>query len=68
RDNCRLGHARSHSAKLELINLDEWDENETYDQDAPTCLHYSIKWIVTLNDKLIFKHAESDLMLAPKSY
>jgi hypothetical protein len=49
-DTRSMGYARPHVGKLELLNLDEWDENETYDEDPPTCLRYSIEWKVTLNN------------------
>jgi hypothetical protein len=43
RDTSSADHVRPHSGKLELLDLDEWNENETYDEEPPTCLHYSIK-------------------------
>lgn len=39
--------------KLRFLRLDEWDQHNTYDEDAPTCLHYSIKWKVSVNKKVI---------------
>jgi hypothetical protein len=68
RDTGNVVQARPHLAKLELLNLEEWDESETYDDDPPTCLHYSIEWKVTLNNKLISKDTEPDLVLAPRFY
>jgi hypothetical protein len=32
-------HVRPHSGKLELLDLDEWNENEPYDEEPATCLH-----------------------------
>jgi hypothetical protein len=68
RDTGSTDHIRPHSGKLELLDLDEWNENETYDEEPPTCLHYSIEWKVTLNNKLLSKDTEPDLVLAPRFY
>lgn len=67
-DTRTMGYARPHAGRLELLNLDEWDENEIYDEDPPTCLRYSIEWKVTLNNRLISKDTEPNLVLAPKFY
>jgi hypothetical protein len=63
---CSVGHVRPHAGKLELLNLDEWNENETYNEEPPTCLYYSIEWKVTLNNKLLSKDTEPDLVIAPR--
>jgi hypothetical protein len=38
------------------------------DEDVLSCIHYSIKWKVTLNNKLISKDIELNLVLAPSFY
>lgn len=48
--------------KLRFLGLDEWDERNTYDEEVPTCLHYSIEW------KVICRDTEQDLVLAPTAY
>lgn len=68
KDNRSVQETRSHTARLELLNLDEWDENEAYDEDPPSCLRYSIEWKVTLNNKPISKDTEQNLVLAPRFY
>jgi hypothetical protein len=65
RDTCNVS---PHSGKLELLNLDEWNKNETYDEESSTCLHYSIEWKFKLNNKLLSKDTEPDLMLTPRLY
>jgi hypothetical protein len=57
---------RLRPAKLELLDWCEWDWTKAYDELPPTCLHYSIVWKVTLNNKLICKDTEQDLVLTPQ--
>jgi hypothetical protein len=54
--------------KLQLLNMEEWDDEKTYDEDPPNCIHYTIEWKVTLNGKLISKDTEQNLVLAPSFY
>lgn len=30
-------------ANIELLKPDEWDKERTYDEDPPSCIHYSIE-------------------------
>jgi hypothetical protein len=62
------GQQASQADKLGLVQLNNWDEEKTYDEDPPSCIHYSIEWKVTLNSKVITKDTEQDLVLAPASY
>jgi hypothetical protein len=64
-DTHSVGQTRLHTAKLELLNLDEWGKTGIYDEDPPSCLYYSIEWKVNLNQKLISKDTEQDFVLAP---
>ena len=54
--------------KLQFLRLDEWDERNTYDEDVPSCLHYSIEWKVSVNKKVISRDTEQDVVLAPIAY
>jgi hypothetical protein len=58
--------SRLRPAKLELLDWSEWDQTKAYDERPPTCLHYSTVWKVTLNNKLMCKDTEQDLILAPQ--
>ncbi|OBT41609.1 hypothetical protein VE00_07827 [Pseudogymnoascus sp. WSF 3629] len=52
--------------KLQLLHIDEWNDENTYDEVPPSCIHYSIEWKVTLNGKLISKDTEQNLKLLRK--
>jgi hypothetical protein len=51
-----------------LLNIDEWDEEKTYDEDLPSCIHYSIEWKVTLHNKIVSRDTEQNIVLAPSVY
>jgi hypothetical protein len=53
---------------LQFLPLDEWDVNNSYHEDVPSYLHYSIEWKITVNSRAISKDTEQDLVLAPSSY
>jgi hypothetical protein len=59
---------QSQSELVVLLQLADWDQERTYDEDPPSCLHYSIEWKVTLNGKMISNDTERDLVLASASY
>lgn len=54
--------------RLRLLGLEEWKEDHTYDEEPPTCLHYSIEWSAMLNGKEILRDTEPDLVLNPATY
>ena len=54
--------------KLRLLQPDEWDEHSSYEEDVPTCIHYSIEWKVTVNSKMVAKDTEQDLVVVPIAY
>jgi hypothetical protein len=67
-DTSSVRETKPHLDKLELLDLDEWNEYETYDEDPPSCIHYSIEWKVLLNNKAMCKDTEHNLVLAPRFY
>ncbi|KAF2191271.1 hypothetical protein K469DRAFT_720264 [Zopfia rhizophila CBS 207.26] len=60
--------ARPQADKLQFLPLDEWDEHNSYEEDEPSYLHYSIEWKVCVNGRMVSKDTEQDLVLAPVAY
>jgi hypothetical protein len=54
--------------RLGFLPLAEWDEYNSYDEDTPTRIRYTIAWKLALNNKVISKDTEQDIVLAPAVY
>ncbi|EMD96376.1 hypothetical protein COCC4DRAFT_155192 [Bipolaris maydis ATCC 48331] len=54
--------------KPRFLPLAEWDEHNSYDEDIPSWLRYSIEWKVVVNNKTLSKDTEQDVVLAPSVY
>ena len=54
--------------RLPLLRLDEWDREGEYDEDPPTCVHYSVDWTVMLDHQQISQNSERNVVLEPASF
>ena len=54
---------RPRPEKLALLQLSEWDQGKTYDDDPPTCLCATIGWKATLSGKPFARDTEQDVVL-----
>jgi hypothetical protein len=61
-------HQSLRPGKPQFLQLDEWTECNGYDEEMPTCIHYSIEWKVSVNNKVISRATEQDQVLAPTAY
>jgi hypothetical protein len=54
--------------RLRFLPLAEWDEYNSYEEDMASRLRYSIKWKVAVNNRVVTKDTEQDLVLVPAAY
>lgn len=54
--------------RLRFLELNEWDELNSYEEEVPSLLHYSIEWKVAVNNRVVAKDTEQDLVLVPIAY
>jgi hypothetical protein len=54
--------------RLGFLPLADWDEYNSYKEDIPSRLRYSIEWKITVNNMVVAKDTEQDLVLVPAAY
>ena len=54
--------------KLRLLRPGEWDEEKDYNEQPPTCLHYTLEWCAVVNGKEVLRDTEPDLVLNPAAF
>ncbi|KAF2820762.1 hypothetical protein CC86DRAFT_303961, partial [Ophiobolus disseminans] len=53
---------------LGFLPLAEWDEYNSYEEVTPSRLRYSIEWKVAVNNRVVAKDTEQDIVLVPAAY
>ena len=53
---------------LRLLQPSDWDQEKDYSVNPPICIRYTIIWKVKLNNRMIAKDTEQDIVLAPAQY
>jgi hypothetical protein len=53
---------------LGFLALAEWEEYNSYEEETPSRLRYSIEWKVVVNNKVVAKDTEQDLVLVPSAH
>lgn len=62
------GMLQAEADRLGFLPLAEWDEYNSYEEDTPSHLRYSIEWKIAVNNRAIAKDTEQDIVLAPAVY
>jgi hypothetical protein len=67
-DDCSPAFEQPQPDQLGFIQQADWEEERLYNKQPPGYIHSSIEWKVTLNNRVVAKDTEQDLVLAPSSY
>lgn len=62
------GMIQADTDRLGFLPLAEWDEHNSYEEDIPSHLRYSIEWKIAVNNRAIAKDTEQGVVLAPAVY
>lgn len=57
-----------HAEKPRLLQLSEWDDEESNDELPASYIRYMIEWKVTVNKRVISRDTEEDVALTPSAF
>jgi hypothetical protein len=69
-DNDGLSQPQAQRRRTELgfCQPSDWNNEKTYDDDPPTYIHYTIELKVTVNNQMVSKDTEQNVVLAPANH
>jgi hypothetical protein len=68
KDACSQQQTQMQPEKHPFCQLTDWDKEKAYNEDPPSYINYIIERKVTVNNRIMSKDTEQNVVLAPSAY